>query len=244
MQTGISLIIPAYNEEARLAPFLDSLASFIKDHPNTIYEIILVDDGSKDRTVAVAESFIAKLPILKILRQEKNRGKGAAIRAGVMQASGNDIVFMDADGATDASEIPKMASALQYADIAVGNRFMDGALTKRHSPLRSLSGLTYRTYMGLFGLGKIDTMCGFKGYKHAVAQQLFKDLLEERWLFDTEIAYKAVQKGYKIVNFPIVWESKDGSKLPTRTLIKSAFQIWPLIRRINQQTKSLAGAHE
>lgn len=244
MQTNISLIIPAYNEEQRLAPFLDSLTSFIQQHPGMLQEIILVDDGSKDKTVTVAQSYTGKIPILKILRQEKNRGKGAAIRAGVMQATGSEIVFMDADGATDASEIPKMIAALKNADIAIGNRFMAGAKTTRHSPLRTLSGFAYRTYMAFFGLGNIDTMCGFKGYKRAVAQHLFKDLLEERWLFDTEIAYKAAQKGYKIVNFPITWESKDGSKLPTSTLIKSAFQIWPLIRRINAQAKSLAPAQE
>jgi hypothetical protein len=80
-------------------------------------------------------------------------------------------------------------------------------------------------------------MCGFKGYKKEVAKQLFSNLLEKRWLFDTEIAYKAVKHGYKIINIPIRWESKDGSKLPTTTLIKSAFEIWPLIHRINRQGK-------
>lgn len=244
MQTSISLIIPAYNEEQRLGPFLQSLASFIKSHPGMLQEILLVDDGSKDKTVAVAESYKAKLPILKILPQEKNRGKGAAIRVGVMQATGSEIVFMDADGATDASEIPKMIAALKKADIAIGNRYMAGSKSTRHSPLRALSGFANRLYMGLFGLGKIDVMCGFKGYKAGVARALFANLLEERWLFDTEIAYKAVQRGYTIANFPITWESKDGSKLPTSTLIKSAFQIWPLIRRINQQAKSLAPARE
>ncbi len=79
-------------------------------------------------------------------------------------------------------------------------------------------------------------MCGFKGYKNQVAKNLFSNLISERWLFDTEIAYKAIQGKYKIKNFPIRWESKDGSKLSTLTLIKSALQIWPLIRKIKRQT--------
>ena len=95
-----------------------------------------------------------------------------------------------------------------------------------------MAGFSYRQYMRLFGLGQIDTMCGFKGYRKKAAQQLFSTLLEKRWLFDTEIAYKAVRHGYTIINFPIRWQSKDGSKLSTGTLIKSAWQIWPLIARL------------
>ena len=233
---SVSLIIPAYNEEARLPEFLRSLADFCHSHVGLLSEIIVVDDGSKDTTVALAEKFITELPILKVIRQIPNKGKGAAVKTGVMAATGDYIIFMDADGATGPAELPAMIAALQKADIVVGNRFLPGAQTERHSFLRQLSGFTYRNYMKLFGLGNIDTMCGFKGYRRAVAQDLFGSLLEERWLFDTEIAYKSVQKKYSIINLPITWESKDGSKLPTSTLIKSAFQIWPLIRRINQQS--------
>lgn len=235
MGKTVSLIIPAYNEEARLAPFLTSLQKFSQSHPGLISEIILVDDGSRDTTVQVAQTFQAQLPNLKIEKQPVNKGKGAAIKRGVEVATGDYIIFMDADGATDAQELPKMIDALNKADIGIGNRFMSGAQTTRNSPLRSLSGFVYRTYMSLFGLGSIDTMCGFKGYKKHTAKDLFSHLLEERWLFDTEIAYKAVHKKYSIINFPITWESKDGSKLPTSTLLKSAFQIFPLIQRIKQQ---------
>jgi dolichyl-phosphate beta-glucosyltransferase len=88
--------------------------------------------------------------------------------------------------------------------------------------------------MGLFGLGRIDTMCGFKGYRQPVAKKLFSNLIEPRWLFDTEVAYKAVRQGYSITNFPIHWESKDGSKLGTLTLFKSALGIYPLIAKIKR----------
>lgn len=230
----LSLVIPAFNEAKRLPPFLQAIADYNRTHPADIFEIIVVDDGSTDNTAAIAESFKTNLPKLKIIRQTQNRGKGAAVRAGVLAAQGDAIAFMDADGATPITELPKIIMALTNSDIAVGNRWMPGAKTERHSLLRRFSGWVYRTYMSLFGLGAIDTMCGFKGYQAAVARDLFENLLEERWLFDTEIAYKAVQKNYRIKNFPITWTSKDGSKLDTKTLLKTALQIWPLIQKLKR----------
>lgn len=228
----LSLVIPAYNEAQRLPPFLQTIVDYDRAHPQDIYEVIVVDDGSTDATARTAENARAQLSKLKLLRQATNLGKGAAVRSGVLAAQGDVVVFMDADGATPISELPKMIAALAEADIAVGNRWLPGSKTERHSVLRRISGFVYRVYMSLFGLGAIDTMCGFKGYRIAAAHDLFNDLQEERWLFDAEIAYKAVQKKYRIKNFPITWTSKDGSKLDTKTLLKTALQIWPLIRKV------------
>lgn len=232
----VSIIIPAYNEEQRLRPFLTSLVHYIAAHPNDIGEIIVVDDGSTDQTVAIAQSFAPQLSILRLIPLTSNQGKGAAVQAGVLAATGEYIVFMDADGATPITELPLMITALKTAPIAVGNRWLPGADATRHSQLRRLAGWVYRQYMRLFGLGNIDTMCGFKGYQRDVAQKLFKNLQEKRWLFDTEIAYKSVRAGYRTACFPIKWESKDGSKLSTLTLLHSALAIWPLIRRLRQET--------
>lgn len=233
----LSLVIPAYNEEKRLPEFLGTVATFVKESPNDITEILLVDDGSTDNTVAVARKYQADIPGLRVITQPNNQGKGAAIAKGVSEATGDWIVFMDADGATPISEIPKMRAALVKAQIGVGNRWMKGANVYRSSLFRHVSGWVYKTYMGMFGLGGIDTMCGFKGYHRDVAKDLFADLLEERWLFDTEVAYKAVRRGYTIENFPINWKSVEGSKLSPIDLLKAGGSIWFLIARIKKQTK-------
>lgn len=234
----VSVVIPAYNEEKRLPPFLSSIADYWRRHQADIREVIVVDDGSSDATVAVAQTFTRRLPTLRIIRQPENRGKGAAVKAGVMSARGDGVVFIDADGATAITELPKMLTVLEEADVAIGNRWMKGAAAERHSFLRSLSGWVNRTYMRLFRLGDIDTMCGFKGYRLPVARALFADMEEERWLFDTEIALRARLRGYRIVNFPIRWVSKDGSKLSTRTLIAAGIKIWPLVRRVRRQERA------
>lgn len=229
----VSIIIPAYNEEKRLGPFLKSISNYLSSNQINIHEIIVVNDGSSDQTINIANQYAKHLP-LKIISHSQNKGKGAAVQTGVLAASGDLIIFMDADGATSISELPKMISALSIGQIGIGNRWLPGSKTERHSYLRQLSGFIYRQYMRLFGLGSIDTMCGFKGYRKNVAKKLFSTLLDKRWLFDTEIAYRAVKANYSIKNFPIEWTSKDGSKLSTSTLIKSALQIWPLIRKINK----------
>jgi len=229
-----SLIIPAYNEADRLSPFLATIVDFVKREPDQIQEIIIVDDGSTDKTLAVAESWRGKLGGLKILRHPENRGKGAAIQTGVRAARGSLIVFIDADGATPIDELPKLSAALHHADMAVGNRWMPGAQTARTSAVRKFSGLIYRSYMRLFGLGAVDTMCGFKGYRADIAQSLFNTLLAPRWLFDTEIAYRAHLRRHRVVNVPIHWTSKDGSKLSTLTLLRSAWQILPLVHAVRK----------
>jgi dolichyl-phosphate beta-glucosyltransferase len=227
-----SLIIPAYNEELRLQPFLLSIQHYLQRHPQALQEIIIVDDGSHDATTSIARKFHRQIPPLKLISHPTNLGKGAAIQTGVLAAKGDYLVFMDADGATDISELPKLVNALSTADLAVGNRWIPGASAQRHSALRTLAGWLYRQYMRFFGLQDIDTMCGFKGFKRPVALALFRHLQEKRWLFDTEIMYKAKRANYRIKNLPIRWESKDGSKLNFSTQLKAALAIWPLIRKL------------
>ncbi|MBI1833825.1 MAG: glycosyltransferase family 2 protein [Candidatus Andersenbacteria bacterium] len=230
----VSLIIPAYNEEKRLPAFLNTVLTYERQHADQIHEVIIVDDGSTDTTSQQVQKRINGSQPVKLLTLSQNRGKGGAIQAGIEAATGDVVVFTDADGATPITELPKMITALQSADVAVGNRWMSGAHVHKSTTLRHFAGWVYKTYMSLFGLGEIDTMCGFKGYKLSIARDLFSNLLEKRWLFDTEVAYKAVRRKYVIKNFPIEWESKPGSKLDSFTLLKSGFQILPLISKIKK----------
>lgn len=228
----VSLIIPAYNEEGRLPTFLEDLATFFREAPpKTFTEVVVVDDGSTDRTSAVAETFTARLP-LRVIRLAGNRGKGAAVRTGVLQTRSDAIVFMDADGATAPAELPKLLAALERAPIAVGNRWLSESRVEGRDPFRAFSGWIYRTYVGFFGLRGIDTMCGFKGFRSDVARVLFESLREERWLFDTEIMLRARRRGYAMETVPIHWTSKHGSKLNLSALIRSTFHIPFLALRV------------
>lgn len=234
----VSLIIPAYNEAERLPAFLEDLVTFFrKAPPGTFLEVMVVDDGSTDRTTAVAKTFTNRLP-LRVIRLAENRGKGAAVRTGVLQTHSDAIVFLDADGATAPTELPKLLAALQRVPIAVGNRWMRESHVEDREPFRAVSGWIYRTYVDLFGLRGIDTMCGFKGFRRDAAHALFATLREERWLFDTEIMLRARRRGYAIENVPIRWTSKHGSKLNLRALIRSTFQIPFLAARVAAEPHS------
>ncbi|MEK7556436.1 MAG: glycosyltransferase, partial [Patescibacteria group bacterium] len=125
----LSLVIPAYNEEQRLGPFLQSIVDYDKNQTTEIAEILVVDDGSQDATAGVAEKYARLLPKIRVLHHAVNQGKGAAVRSGVMAAQGDYVVFMDADGATPIAELPRMVAALAEADIGVGSRWMEGAKT-------------------------------------------------------------------------------------------------------------------
>lgn len=233
----VSLIIPAYNEERRLPDFLESLARFHQISHVPITEVLVVDDGSSDRTSAVAEKFSNQLP-LRVIRFPHNRGKGAAVQAGVLESRGDVVIFMDADGATGPEELPKLLAGLERKPMAVGNRWMEGSHVADREPFRAFSGWVYRTSMRFFGLVDVDTMCGFKGYRRDVARFLFGRIREERWLFDTEIALRARRHGIPVENVPIRWTSKHGSKLKFPVLVRSVFAIPFLALRVWKEPHS------
>lgn len=233
----LSLIIPAYNEEGRLGAFLDDLVRYRTHHGGFLHEILVVDDGSTDCTATLAEQYSGRLP-LTVIRLPTNRGKGAAVRAGVLRATGDAVVFMDADGATRTEELGTMQQTLDRCPVVVGNRWMPGSHVTHRTLFRTFSGWVYRTYVGLFGLRGIDTMCGFKGFRREVARTLFKHLLHERWLFDTEVMLRARQRGVPIAHIPISWTSKHGSKLRSLVLARSFFEIPFLALRVARERRT------
>lgn len=233
-----TLIIPAYNEEERLPRFLDDLVRLRRNAPDILTEILLVDDGSTDNTASVAERARDRLPNLRVIRQPRNIGKGRAVQRGVREARSDAMVFMDADGATEASELPKLLNLLRRHPIVSGHRWMAGSSVRGQTPLRSLSSRIIMATMSLFGLGDVDTMCGFKGFRRNVAERLFSPLLEPRWLFDQEVLFRARLLGIPIVSVPITWTSKRGSKVRLSTLVTSAIALPLLLFRVWRRTRT------
>jgi glycosyltransferase involved in cell wall biosynthesis len=229
MNINASIIIPAYNEERRMKPFLKDLRDVLRTMKN--YELIFVNDGSTDKTKKMAESFLSGLN-LKIITYSKNRGKGYALMRGVSEAKGDIILFIDADGSIPPKEIPRLINATRKHSIAVGSRTHPNSKIKQ--PLvRMILGKIFNKYIELvFGMGIDDTLIGFKAFRKAIAKDLFLDLKSHRWLFDIEILYKAKKKGYEVRRIPIIWSHKDSSKIKFADPIKMALEALYLRARM------------
>jgi glycosyltransferase involved in cell wall biosynthesis len=233
-----SLVIPAYNEEKRLKFFLEALKKFVEQHPKALDEVIVVDDGSQDRTAKLAGLYFKVLPNLKVIRHARNRGKGAAVRTGFLAAHGDYLLFFDADGATPPETILSLRTALKRADVAIGNRFLPASSVRGRTFLRRFASWCYRTYVSLWGLGGIDTMCGCKGFRREAARKLFARLENERWLFDLEICWKARRAGFKIAAVPVRWTSRRGSKLSGKVFLRCLIEIPLLMKKLRRAWQS------
>ena len=215
--TELSVIIPAYNEAARILPCLTEMSTFLGGR-NRPYEILVVDDGSRDGTAPVVEEFRRTHAAVRLLRLARNTGKGGAIRRGIQEARGEWLLLADADGATPFPELTRLEASIGAgADIAIGSR----ALAARDSRYR-VEAHWHRTALGnLFnwvvrrlGIRDIsDTQCGFKLFRRAVAQDLFSVAWVDGYGFDLEILYVAQRRGYRISEVPVNWADQPGSKV-------------------------------
>ncbi|MBI2445841.1 glycosyltransferase family 2 protein [Candidatus Micrarchaeota archaeon] len=216
---AISIVIPAYNEEKRIGPTLRELAPVLRKRP---YEIIVVADGQDDTPAAVKKSGIRNV---RILPHRNRLGKGGALNSGIASAKGNVIVIYDADGAMPATELPKLLSALEHHDIAIGTRYSSeshAALT----PLRKIAAWSFNRFVRLlFNLPFSDTQCGFKAFRASVAKDLSARTQQRRFVWDVEMLYLAKKEGLRVVEVPIEWEEKDGGDLAKNTL-KSTWKIF------------------
>ena len=208
------LIIPAYNEEARLPTTLASLVAYASADPTHCgrLHVVVVDNASTDRTAEVARSFdCAALPVT-VVRCD-TPGKGAAVRAGVLSTDADVVGFMDADGATDLSAIAMGLTLIEGgADVAIGSRAVDGSLTMvRHSRLREIGATVYRRQTVRIAPGIADTQCGFKIMRGDVARRVFASLRCTGFSFDVEILGRAQRMGARIAEFPVVWVDVPGS---------------------------------
>lgn len=209
----ISIVIPAYNEERRLGKTLAAIADYLRgvDFP---CEVIVVDDGSSDRTTAIATEMA--LPGLRLIQNEENRGKGFTVKRGIESARGEIILFTDADNSTPIEEFEKFRRHLASgAVVVIGSRALpDSQLEVHQTFLREFAGRTFNRILRLLvGLPFHDTQCGFKAFRREAARDIFASQSISGWGFDAEILLIAKRRNYKIIETPVRWINSADSRL-------------------------------
>lgn len=210
----LSIVIPAFNEELRLAATLERIAAYLRNgHQDA--EVLVVDDGSKDRTAAVAESFRSKIPTLRVVSNGVNRGKGYSVRHGVQEARGRIVLFTDADLSAPIEEADKLVDALQRFDVAIGSRAVNRSLiTVRESRFREFAGIIFNKIVRFtLQLPFVDTQCGFKAFVRERCQVIFEQQTIERFGFDPELLYLAHHHGLSAVEIPVRWGHSPATKV-------------------------------
>jgi glycosyltransferase involved in cell wall biosynthesis len=219
----LSIIIPSYNEELRLPVTLERIAAYVQNCEREA-EILVVDDGSKDRTAEVAESFRSKIPLLRVVSNGVNRGKGYSVRHGMQEARGRVALFTDADLSAPIEEASKLIEALETNDVAIGSRAVDRSLISVHeSPFRELAGIIFNKIVRLIlRLPFVDTQCGFKAFRRERCSIIFEQQRIERFGFDPELLYLARHHGLRAVEIPVRWGHSPATKV---SMLRDSLQM-------------------
>lgn len=214
-QVYVSLIIPAFNEEARIGKSLDRILAFLKSEPY-LSEVIIVDDGSRDGTLELVRQRYGNHERVEIHRQSQNLGKGGAVQQGMLLGKGEYLFFSDADLSVPIELLPLFLARLEdNCDVAIGTRQKAGALIEIHQPY-------YREFMGsvftrlsnwILGLRISDFTCGFKGFRREAAKDLFSRQRLKNWSFDAEILYLARLRDNRVQEIPVTWRDDRATKV-------------------------------
>lgn len=220
----LSIVIPSFNEELRLPATLERIAGYLSTLGGET-EILVVDDGSKDRTAAVAESFRRTLPSLRVISNGVNRGKGFSVRRGMLEARGRVVLFTDADLSAPIDEAPKLIEALRNYDVAIGSRALDrGLITVHETRFREFAGIVFnRIVRVILRLPFVDTQCGFKAFRRERCQILFEQQRIERFGFDPELLYLARHHGLRTVEIPVRWGHSPATKV---NMLRDSIQMF------------------
>ncbi len=238
---SLSIVIPAYNEGARIEHALSRVLSCVAER-HWDAEVLVVDDGSSDDTADIVQRWMLTHPNLHLVRNDGNRGKGYSVRNGVLQSTGEIVMFTDADLSSPIEEAERLFEALDAgADVAIGSRWLDKQRQTIHQPL-------YRRFFGrcfnwvtrkIMGLPYKDTQCGFKAFKRDAAQVIFRLQTIERWGFDPELLFIARKLGYTIVEVPVTWGHDERSRI---SYLKDGMQMLKEMAQIRKN--SLRGRYD
>jgi glycosyltransferase involved in cell wall biosynthesis len=210
-----SIVIPAFNESARIPATLQSVVDCMHQHGWSA-EVIVVNDGSTDATAEMVRSFAATAPEVRLVENPGNRGKGYSVRSGMLQAQGEVAMFTDSDLSAPIEEAERLFTAIAAgADIAIGSRWLEkGRQTHRQPFYRQFFGRCFNAVTRVvMGLRFADTQCGFKAFTRAAAQTVFQLQTIEGWGFDPEILFIAVKRGYRVVEVPVSWAHDERTRM-------------------------------
>ncbi len=232
----LSVIIPAYNEEKRIATTLRDINKYLKTK-NYEYEIIVVSDGSKDGTADVVFGLQSEVANLKLIDNKENHGKGFVVRQGLLEAQGDYRLFTDADNSTSIDQVEKLLLFFgQGYDVVIGSRDVKGAVLANPQPwhrrmLGEVFNLFVQIIVGLWGIW--DSQCGFKIISAKATQDILPKCRIDRWAFDPEILIIARKLGYKIKEAPVIWVNDLDSKVKVGGMVKMGMDLlkirWNLI---------------
>lgn len=234
----LSVIIPAYNEEKRLSKTLFEIDKYLREQSYN-YEIIVVSDGSKDRTAEVVREMQGRIANLRVIDNKENHGKGYVVKQGLSEAKGKIRLFTDADNSTSIDQVEKMIPLFEKGfHIVIGSRDIKGAVLDPPQPLLriivgNIFNLMVQILVGLFGIW--DTQCGFKALSEKAVEDIIPQCKIDRWAFDPEILKIGRRMGYEIKEVPVHWINDPESKVKLKGMIKMGFDLlkirWNLISR-------------
>jgi dolichyl-phosphate beta-glucosyltransferase len=231
----LSIVVPAYNEASRIAPFLEDLAAYVATRSEPT-EVIVVDDGSHDATVGIVEAHQDRFPALRIVALPANRGKGGAVAAGMLAATGAWRAFIDADGATPPGEIDHLLAAAtdRPRSVAIASLRVPGAeVVRAQTALRSAAGRVGNAIIrGAVLPGVRDSQRGAKLFPGPVADRIFDDMRTTGWAFDIDALARCRAIGYEIVEVPVRWRHVDGGMVRPSSYLWTLHEVWSIRRSL------------
>jgi len=220
----LSIVIPSFNEELRLPVTLAEISAYIRSSKRET-EVIVVDDGSTDRTADVANSFRGEIQRLRVVANDTNRGKGYSVRHGMTEARGRIVLFTDADLSAPIDEADKLLAALADHDVAIGSRALDRSLISvRQSVFREYAGIVFNFIVRfILRLPFVDTQCGFKAFRRERCRVIFQQQRIERFGFDPELLYLARHHGLSAAEIPVRWAHSPATKV---SMLRDSLQMF------------------